>query len=94
MSHARYCWLKHDTVLAQGDKALASAWKTKALEAAEAPGFEAMPSTLPAYAKLVGEGARYVALPDLEGATEAELVAAGLTSREAAAVLAAFAALP
>jgi hypothetical protein len=94
MGLAQFYWLKHDAALAQDEKALASVWKAKALDAEAALGFVAMPTTAPAYAKLVAENARYVSLADLESATAEELEAAGLSSREAEAVLAWFAALP
>lgn len=89
MTTARYYWLEHDAALRRQEKALASAWKSQALDAEAAPGFSPLPTTFPAHAALTAPGARFVTLADLEGVTLAELLAAGLSSRDAAAVLAA-----
>jgi hypothetical protein len=62
-------------------------WQGKHLEQ---PGTD-LASDFPSKTAL--ESAGYVAIEDFDGATSAELVAAGLTTRQAAAVLTAIAAL-
>lgn len=83
MTYARYCWLKHDAALRRGERAVASAWKTKALEAelAEQP----LPAAVPYRAQLL---ASHFFAADLAAADLDDLAEAGLTERAARAVLA------
>ena len=85
-SYRRYCLGKRQERAAEGDDNDA-VWKAKQ----EAEPGTALAATFPALSKLATAG--YSTDTDLDGADEAELVRAGLTTREAAAVLAAFAAL-
>lgn len=79
----RYYLLKRRAAAARFDAPLAEAWAAKQL--AE-PG-EALAEGFPLRTRLASAG--YVAREDLLGANEEELQQAGLTAREAAAVLAA-----
>lgn len=87
MTPARYYWLEHDAARRRDEKALASVWKSRAIQAQEAPGFESLPTTFPAYTKLTAAGVRYVSVADLDGVSGRELLADGLSEAEVTAVL-------
>lgn len=76
-----YC-LKRIVALRAGDKDAASVWRAKMNDAGSTP----YPEDFPSSAELITAG--YLSLDDIRGCDEAELRAAGLTSRKAAIVLA------
>ena len=82
-SPRRYYLLKSKEAARRFDDAMASVWLAKQLEEPGTP----LESGFPFKSRLATVG--YVAREDLVGATENELLQAGLATREAAAVLAA-----
>lgn len=81
-NHRRYCFLKMRRGLRLGDDT-DQLWNGKRQEI---PGTE-LPQNFPARAALLSAG--YLVTEELDGANASELQAAGLTSTQAAAVLAA-----
>ena len=79
----RFYLAKRHAAASCGDTALELVWEAKQLEQ---PG-TSLPDDFPYAARL--DEAGYVALEDLDGADEEELVEQGFTTREATAILAA-----
>ena len=79
----RYYLFKRQALIAAGDPASAGIWRGKQ----EAQPGTPLPATTPHLTKLATLG--YEMVEDVDGATQEELESAGLTRREAAAVLAA-----
>ena len=87
-SHRRYCFLKLKRAERDEAYALANAWDGKRRGL---PG-TALPTTFPALTELGAAG--YLVLEEVQGADASELTQAGLSSPQAAAVLAALELLP
>lgn len=81
-NHRRYCFLQMKAALSLRDD-IESVWDAKRRSIAGT----ALPVGFPARALLTAAG--YLALEELQGANTTELSRAGLTSQQAAAVLAA-----
>jgi hypothetical protein len=79
----RYALCKRRVATAVGDEEIADVWRAKQAEVAGTP----LPSAVPHQTELATAG--YTAVEDLDGADIDELVAAGLSYRQATAVLAA-----
>lgn len=79
----RYCLLKRRMATAVDDEATADVWRAKQAEIAGT----ALDASVPHQTELATAG--YTAVEDLDGADADELVAAGLSYRQATAVLAA-----
>jgi hypothetical protein len=81
-THRRYCFLKYKAAW-RDESNVDTAWDAKRRLL---PG-TTLPTTFPARSLLIAAG--YLVLEEVEGADSTELIAAGLTSSQAAAVLAA-----
>jgi hypothetical protein len=81
-THRRYCFLRWAWCAAQAND-LDPVWDDKRRSI---PGTD-IPSTFPAYAALTAAG--YLVLEELLDVTDSELIKAGLTQQQAAAVIAA-----
>lgn len=82
-SHRRYCFLKYRRATLDDDEN-ATVWDSKRRTISGTT----LPTTTPAYSALIAAG--YLVTEEVVGATAAELIEGGLSSSEAAAVVAAF----
>jgi len=82
-THRRYLFLKYRRATLDGDEN-ATVWDSKRRTVSGTT----LPTTTPAYAALIAAG--YLATEEVQGAPTSELIKGGLTSSEAAAVVAAF----